>query len=438
MKRIILILILFFNIAPFVKQGHLNIIYSVEVNGQRTDCPTNVGGDNDASGGVLAAIGQALVNSADAVASAAAAVGKALGSAAGAFANTVAGLFSNDRKDENFGSEVTSASEWPVDPPEENETPSASGGDVSNSSGDNTTLQDRGVSSDDALIYNEAVAYARYLHGDYSSQAAKPRIDTAQPQKIQEDSAAHVHDSSATAILDSLNKLPEMQKLRDSVLGKYEHALTAYDSSGNYRTFHTKDTLLEGLHSIVIGFDKDTGANHKDIAVWAHTHTDSGDALPDAHDLYQFLKAYILYRQGNRSHLQASFIIAGDTAVDLAIIIEDRDSANAFYTRYPDGSTIAWDHLPDGTKYDPKWAKFKAPGDKYSMRQEFDRAVKKLRDHHYPKKLLWTYAQVYMMARYNVGLKILMKVDGVMRELSAQITRSPDGELTDLTINISN
>jgi hypothetical protein len=42
-----------------------------------------------------------------------------------------------------------------------------------------------------------------------------------------------------------------------------------------------------------------------------------------------------------------------------------------------------------------------------------------------------------MIERYNMGIKTLMKVDGIMKELSPIITRDPvTGELKNLKINI--
>jgi hypothetical protein len=263
------------------------------------------------------------------------------------------------------------------------------------------------------------------------------RTDTVKPIKIPCDTAAIKRDTLATKMLDSLDKRPDMKKLRDSVHANHEAALSAYDSSGF-------TTVMPGTYNngdsnsvSIIPCDTTTGPNHKTITAIVHTHQTGIDPIPDCHDLFQFLHTRLLLVNNiyYNPFITHSFIICGDTTIDLAITIADTVSARTFINIYAYSSCVKL----DSSGRNPEWADYKSStfGDTISMRDEFNKAYDLLRKNNYPDQLLNTYAQVYMIERYNMGIKTLMKVDGIMKELSPIITRDPvTGELKNLKINI--
>ena len=244
-------------------------------------------------------------------------------------------------------------------------------------------------------------------------------------------------DSIITAYLASVEPTPEMQNIRANVHGPNELSLSIYDSSGQGKVM-TGSTFTGNSTAVNMMFKDSTNTNK--IRAVLHNHTDSADANPDCGDLYNLLysRLYPSIKTKN-PYIQYSFIPAGDINTDLALSFDDTSSAQMFINLYQKQDAIHFDidsSTTPPTKTNPTWADYKQSGDKKSMKKEFKQAYEKLKNKHYPEKLLNTFAQVYMLEKYGVGVKILMKVNGQFKQLSTDFTTKSNGTLKDIIIKI--
>ncbi len=269
--------------------------------------------------------------------------------------------------------------------------------------------------------------------------------DTVSVIKVICDTFAIINNNKTTLIIDSLNTQLKMVALRNNVHADVENGLAAYDSSGSYKVFNAASTNNTVLSASVPIVDTSTGPNRKNIVATVHTHNDYADALPDNGDIYNL----IFGRHFANKSLFRSYIVSAEAGTDLAIVVTDTMKALQFINLYPQDSAIYYSDtaiLINPTTGDtirqplnPSWANFYGNfgQDSISMSDEFNNSVKILRRNHYNEVYLFTYAQVYMLERYNMGVKILVKINGVFKELSPLITRdSINGKLLTLKIKI--
>ena len=71
------------------------------------------------------------------------------------------------------------------------------------------------------------------------------------------------------------------------------------------------------------------------------------------------------------------------------------------------------------------------------MGADFLNAYKALQRMRYPAVLAKTYAGAYMMQRYNMGLRTLMKVNGAFKELKiTNVSYRRDGTIRNIEVKI--
>ncbi len=287
-------------------------------------------------------------------------------------------------------------------------------------------------------------AYADGCHACAGGNTLIVPCDTVKPKPVICDTIAIANSNKTTQIIDSLNTQPRMIVLRNGVHDGVEHAISTFDSAGHYKVF--KDTALNStlISSQITIFDTSTGPNHKNIVAFAHTHNDYGDPQPDNGDIYTLTLARLLVNK----KLYRSFIVSALAGTDLAIVVTDTSAALLFNNLYPKDSAIYYSDtaiIINPTTGDtlrrpvnPTWGNFYGifGQDSLSMEKEFENAFNKLRLNHYPEILLRTYAQVYMIQRYNMGVKIMIKINGIFKELSPLIIRDTNNVLQDLKIKI--
>lgn len=439
MKKLILIIIFFINVSPHIKNGQVYIHAGQQIVAQSIPCPCS---NPPCGSSFWNNMGTFFSN-----------LGKAIGGFFSTIGGAIGDFFSNQPGGgEEFSSEAPEF-DWEPEPWLQQSGYSGVGGpydpwddpyyqnlfDYYNTYGGSGTPPDidcYGVVQGKAFVDR----CGKCVGGTTGLQPC--RLDSVKPNQINCDSLALARGNTLTKIVDSLDKLAVMQNLRNGVHDSTEKALSAYDSAGNYKIFDTSVTTSYGSSSVTT-WDTTTGANHKNINFMGHTHTDSANALPDNNDIYMLIfRRMGIFMQKNR-FFNHSVIVSGQIKTDLGITISDTMAALAFINRYPRDSAIAWmDTLFTATGYsllNPWWSNFKsfyAPADSVSLRREFDDAVNLLKLNNYPEELLWTYAQVYMINRYNMGVRISMKVNGVFKELSPNISRNSSGQLTDLKMDI--
>lgn len=276
--------------------------------------------------------------------------------------------------------------------------------------------------------------------------------DTIKPTPINCDSLypqAVVRDSIATSMLNQIATGPQLKQTRDSALGNHEVSFSTYDSAGSTREY--AGSLNIGPSGNVTIYPKDTvtGANHKNINSTWHLHHIGGDYFPDPADLFNLMLArtlrnatatYGVPSSNYNPHLNHSFIIC-DTSTDLAIVVYDTVLAYNFININHKDSVYYFDTSAavSGPMYSKTYKGrrlLNGPISNISMQRDFDNAVNKLRNANYPELLRKTYAGIYMMQKYNMGIKTLMKVNGVFKELKIETTHNSNGTIRTIKVKI--
>jgi hypothetical protein len=265
-----------------------------------------------------------------------------------------------------------------------------------------------------------------------------PRTDTVQPTKLLNcDTTGNKLDTAATNLLKKIDSLPQAIQARDSLPGQHEVSFSVTDSSGHPKLFPGASSNGVTYPAFEIGdFTAVPQFFQAPTEATIHIHEMGTDPLPDIADLYNVMmaKATSLLSSYN-ANLKYSYILCGDTTTDLAIAITDTSRMLQFLNLYPQDSVIYFDsthHLAGSG-----WRNYIPINDSISMSTVYKNAVDKLLANHYSVEMANTYAQVYMLQRYNMGITILQKVNGAFKQLTASnITYDTTGKLQTITTNI--
>jgi hypothetical protein len=240
-------------------------------------------------------------------------------------------------------------------------------------------------------------------------------------------------------MLNSVEGTPSMVQLRDSSQGQHEVGFSIQPNGSSYAV--APGTTLVGTAGSVTSYYSWFANSSIHFVGRVHLHEKGGDPNPDPADQYNLMSAAANKTDPSYNPLMKySFVICGDTLIDLAMAVYDTSKTGAFLRSYPKSSGLGYDttYFADGSGIiGPTWAKFKIAGDSLSMKQEFVDAVNAIKSANYPKELRSTYAQVYMMSRYNTGTRLMIKVNGIFKELTPVYSRNSAGILS-LKINICN
>jgi hypothetical protein len=184
-------------------------------------------------------------------------------------------------------------------------------------------------------------------------------------------------------------------------------------------------TYRPGSYNIAGATQNVTWTNSINSIADAHTHTaksDSGEVInesPSARDYYGLMTNTVdpYFIRGYRR----KFIFSGDSARAIyATVAEDTAKITMFLANNPLDSVIQTNpNLPNVNNWRGDSTK------PTSFFNRFEKAVSRFRKEGYPERLLNTYANVYILDQLNLGIKLQTLVNGSFKELKFEKAIDP-------------
>jgi hypothetical protein len=229
------------------------------------------------------------------------------------------------------------------------------------------------------------------------------------------DTKRNIRATKSTQILDAIKDSAETKNARDSApFRKFEVGFTitrAQPQPGIY-TYRPRNYEKDGASQSV-----SVDIEQRSVA-WLHVHPKETSAgvknveSQSPYDLYD-----ILERWNNPFYInkfERAYVISGDSARnEYAVVIADSAKAKQFLLNHPKSTVI---NLDTTSKYLANWSGGIDSIGTYLY--YFQEANKMFAKEGYPEHLLNTYANVYMLQEFDLGIKLQQKVNGQFKELN--------------------
>jgi hypothetical protein len=239
--------------------------------------------------------------------------------------------------------------------------------------------------------------------------------DTLKPAKIPCLPGAVARDTLSDYIINYIKDAPITKNARDSApFRNFEtgFSIRRYSNpSGTQYIYQPKDynSTTGVTQSAVI-------ANLYPAIADFHTHTDTsanGTKIlesPSPRDIYTLLDQSVDPYFINK--FQRKFVLSGaSTAGEFALVVSDTTKVRQFLLSNPEDSVI---NVNQSSPFANNWKGTESTG----FYKKFNDAKDKFRKEGYPENNIETYANVYILETFNLGLKLQQKVDGKFKELS--------------------
>ena len=398
MKKIIILLVFFFNILPCLEKGKIQVMgvegTTAQSAKQFSTCNTPGSGGGGGGGstisisGILSDIGQGVVDAIQAI--------------GGFFSD----LFASDDSgiEDGGGGESFSGGDGGGGGDDGDD----GGGDSGDDGGDDD-------SGDDDVPVTEYVGAV-----NSSSQTVDTtRKDTLQPKRVNCDSTANANGQKLTAILDSVEHTPQMRDLRaNAQKRKYEAGLSIYKFPFNPdSTYQVSDYDTSGTtNNVSIGY-----TNWSVATVHVHPLKDStGNFNVDGQSPVDFFSVLNMWKIFLKHRFQTSYVISA-RGTEYAVTITDTNLVKTFLARNTRSSI-----LNDTGKYKNNWA-----GDEFvekSLYGQYFNAYNNFISEGYAKDYAEDYANVYMIDNLNMGIKMYKKESGQFKELNTSVITDSTGK----------
>jgi hypothetical protein len=222
-----------------------------------------------------------------------------------------------------------------------------------------------------------------------------------------------------TNILDSIERFPEMKKLRDSVNALNEQFLSIYDTNNQVKVCCAGMGGNASASAVVFLPDKR-------IIATTHTHN-GGFPGPSITDFYSTIFANKI-----NHYFRTSFVISS-LNVELALQVTDTMKSRLFYDKYKQDSL-----------FNSSWPIDTIPGEQNSIYDEVNKINEylfaKARTNvssNYSVMLSDTYSLLYVLNKYNTGIKLYMKKNGRFRQLKIDLLEyDSENRISNFTVSL--
>ena len=193
--------------------------------------------------------------------------------------------------------------------------------------------------------------------------------------------------------------------------GGFIYRTSNYNKTGNSNNVHIVNTILSVATLHIHPFEDSAGQKFLES--------------PSPQDMYSLLQKWandtaLLHHQLDRYYV----IYGGPSRNEYALVISDSAKAKQFLANHPYNSLI------EGNQADPRANNWKGdPNTEGSLYFEFLKAIKEFKKEGYPESMKETYANVYMMQTKGLGIKLQQKVNGQFKELNFVKVTDPSGKV---------